>query len=301
MSKADVVFSQPATVGNTVKRNAWVFALLATASACAQDVIVRDLPSEKEANEIVEVLAYDGITATKAVIDDGRTKVYQILVPGSRRLDAIAILNQHDLPKEHDPGYNVYGEGGLIPSASQEKAKFLQAVEGEIENMLRLVNGVLDASVQVVMPEDSVLRASGEAPPPTTASVVLVYLPGANDAKPISVPEVKSLVARGAEKLTDENITVVMSRKELSPLFRRILENSTSGSMAGCKGLQCMSNKQLNTGVAGFAALILILGAFIIFTQTRLRSVRGRLIRLQSEIAKARRRPPGEGGASGAA
>ncbi|MEL6545044.1 MAG: hypothetical protein AAFQ82_10495, partial [Myxococcota bacterium] len=74
--------------------------LLLCASACAQDTIVRDLPREKDANEIIEVLAYDGITATKAVVSDGRNTSYSLLVPGSRRLDAITILNQHDLPRE---------------------------------------------------------------------------------------------------------------------------------------------------------------------------------------------------------
>ncbi len=273
-------------------RRAPLCVVLMCATACAQEVIVRDLTTEKQANEIIEVLAYDGITGSKNVIDDGRKKSYQIKVPGSRRLDAITILNQHDLPREHGLGYDVFGEGGLIPSASQEKARFLQAVEGEIENQLRIINGILDAQVQIVMPEDSVLRASGEAPPPTTASVALVYLPGAGDAKPVSIPEVKTLVARGVEKLTEENVTVLMSPKQISPLFKRIMDKVGDGtSVAGCQGLQCWSNKQLNTGVAAFAAVILILGAFIIFTQARLRSVRGRLIRLQSEIAKARRRP----------
>ncbi|MEM6732035.1 MAG: hypothetical protein AAF658_10800, partial [Myxococcota bacterium] len=63
------------------------------ATACAQEVIVRDLPTEKEANEIIEVLAMDGITGMKQVVDDGRKKFYQIAVYGSRRLDAINILN----------------------------------------------------------------------------------------------------------------------------------------------------------------------------------------------------------------
>lgn len=278
-----------------MNRTPWLCAVVLCVSACAQEVVVRDLPTEKEANEIIEVLAYDGITGTKTVVDDGRKKLYQIMVPGSRRLDAITILNQHDLPRERAPGYDIFGEGGLIPSASQEKAKVMKAVEGEIENQMRMVNGILDASVQIVMPEDSVLRASGEAPPPTTASVALLYLPGANDTKPISVPEVKTLVARGVEKLTEENVTVLMSRKEISPLFKRIMDKYQNGEgVGGCKGLQCWSNKQLNTGVAGFATIIVLLGVFIIFTQARLRAVRSRLIRLQGEIAKARRRP-GEG------
>lgn len=277
-----------------MNRTFWPYIVLL--SACAQEIVVRDLPTEKEANTIVEVLAYDGIAGRKSVLDDGRKKTYSISVPSSRRLDAITILNQHDLPSEHHLGYAIYGDSGLIPSASQEKAKFLRAIEGEIENQMRLVNGVLDASVQIVMPKDSVLRASGEAPPPTTASIALVYLPGANDSKPITVSEVKTMVARGVEKLSEENVTVLMSRKEISPLFKRILDKGQGGQtqIQGCTGLQCWGSKQLNMAVAGFATIIVVLGLFVMFTQARLRSVRGRLVRLQGEIAKSRRRP-GEG------
>lgn len=288
--------------GTFVKRLGLLIAL-AFGTGCAQEIVVRDLATEREANEIIEILAFDGINAQKAVVDDGRKKTYSIMVSGSRRLDAYAILNQHDLPRITAKGYGAFGsEGGLIPSASEEKAKFLSAVEGELENQVRLISGILDAQVQIVIPEDSPLRDPTEAPPVAKASVAIIYLPGANNSRPLSEPEVKSLIANGVEKLTSENVVVAMRPKVISPLFKRVLDEvrATAGESSECSGLQCLPAKQLNLLAAALLAIVVLLGGIVAFSQARLRSVRGRLIRLQTEIAKARRRP-GEGSASGAA
>ena len=140
-------------------------------------------------------------------MDSGRDVTYNIIVPAGNRIDAIRLLNRHEMPRRKDKGYtDVFAEGGFIPTSAEEKAKKLAALEGEIEKQLKLVDGVLDAQVQLVIPEESALRTSEEQKPQTTASVTLRYLPGAGGEKPLSEPQVQQLVAAGVENLTSDRV-----------------------------------------------------------------------------------------------
>ena len=84
----------------------------------------------------------------------------------------------------------------MIPSRIQEAAQKLSALEGEIERQLKLIVGVLDVEVQLVMPEQSPLDTQ-DTMTPTTASVTVKYLPGTDGSKPLSEPQVRALVAAG--------------------------------------------------------------------------------------------------------
>ncbi len=55
---------------------------------CASETIVHGV-SEREANQIIEVLSDADIGANKMMNTSGRTVVYDISVPGSQRIDAI--------------------------------------------------------------------------------------------------------------------------------------------------------------------------------------------------------------------
>ena len=61
-------------------------------------------------------------------------------------------------------------KAGLIPTSGEERAKFLAALEGEIEKQLKLIDGILDVQVQIVLPEESALahstRRKAHQPPP---------------------------------------------------------------------------------------------------------------------------------------
>lgn len=253
-------------------------------TGCGVETVVHDL-NEREANQIVEVLADRGITASKMRVQEGRNVVFQISVPSSVRLDAIKILNQNELPRRRDRGYQeVFQESGLIPTSAEERAKKLAALEGEIERQLKLIEGILDTQVQIVMPEDSALRTTQDAVPPTTASVTIKYMPDAQGKSPLSDQQVRTLVANGVEKLNPENVFVVLT--PAIAVTKKVEVEATGGTW-----VHKLARKQLNMLAVAILGLILLLGVALVFAQVRLRTVRGRLIRLQTEIAKARRKP----------
>jgi type III secretion protein J len=273
-----------------IRRVASILSVL-TFLACGTETIVHKT-DERQANRILEVLADNGIKdAGKTIVDTGREVYFTINVPKSVRLQAIKILNDHELPTPEDKGYSeVFIEGGLIPTNAEERAKFLQSLEGEIQRQLKLIDGILDVQVQVVVPEEDALRTTQDSIPDTTASVTIKYLPGTGGSKPLSEPQVQAIVAAGVESLTPDKVVVVMTPGG----SRGRVSGTTAGRPRTGKSFWDQPVKRLNIIAMAVLGFILLLSLGIIYAQLRLRSVRGRLIRLQTEIAKARRKPGGE-------
>ena len=253
------------------------------ASGCGVDAVVHGI-DEREANHAVEVLADGDIAATKIVVDNGRTTTFTITVPNKNRVEATKILNRNQMPRRTESGYlEIFKDGGLIPTAGEERAKQLAAIEGEIEKQLHLIDGILDSQVQLVIPEETALRTAQDVRAPTTASVTIKYLPGLGGAKPLSEPQVQAIVAAGVERLTPDNVVVVMT----PALFTRATGDTNSRD-AGMRGI---TSRQVTLGATVLGVLVLLLGLGLATSQFQLTRVRGRLTRLQNEIAKARRKP----------
>lgn len=264
-------------------------------TACGQAMVVHRT-DEREANRIIEVLADQEppIVAQKGRVDTGREVYFTISVPGNKRLTAIKVLNAHQLPAKPDKGYELFtdGEGGLIPTNVEERGKLLASLEGEIQRQLRLVDGVLDVQVQIVLPEEDALRAQqGEQPQPS-ASVTVKYLPARDKAgraqPPLSTEQVARIVAAGVEKLKPEDVVVVMTQARA---FERRGVCPRPTDCRPAKGFWAQSPSVLNAVAIVVIGVVFLLGLGLAATQLRLRVVRGRFIRLQTEIAKARRRP----------
>ncbi len=98
----------------------------------------------------------------------------------------------------------------MIPTASEEKARLLMALSGELSRTLKSVQGVVDARVQVVLPDNSPLLDRSQWSPPTSS--VLIKYQGSQ--LPLTQDEVKSLVARGIEGLQADNVAVVFKHTE---------------------------------------------------------------------------------------
>lgn len=252
------------------------------ASACGAEAVVHNI-DEREANHVVEILADGNISGSKLMVDTGRSVSYTITVPSGRRIDATKLLNRNQLPRRPESGYlEIFKDGGLIPTAGEERAKQLAAIEGEIEKQLHLIDGILDSQVQLVIPEETALRTAQDVRAPTTASVTIKYLPGQGGAKPLSEPQVQAVVAAGVERLTPDNVVVVMTPALLGT--RADVDRNESA----LKGLGSRQANMIMTAM-GAAVLLLIVGVLALLI--RLNTVRSRLTRLQNEIAKARRKP----------
>jgi type III secretion protein J len=182
---------------------------------CAgEEQIVHQL-EEYEANEIIVTLEARGIKAGK-VAEEGRVVTWAVHVGAVDVRDAMRILVANRLPRQRPQGFKeVYtqGGGGLIPTKSEERAKYLMAIQGEVERKLLSMPGVVRAHVSIVQPEKDIVRDLDKDPPAATASVGIVY--NAIDERgtsAVTADEVRSLVAASVEELKVSNVQVVMKR-----------------------------------------------------------------------------------------
>ncbi len=202
-----------------------LFALLLLSACQSSQEIVSNL-SEFEANEILVVLDAQDIKATKVLVPvktGNKPPTYTIQVGPSQAVEAMRILVDNRLPKSKSAGLGeVYPSDGsaLIPSRTEEKAKYIRALQGEIENMLKTLPDVVEARVIIVMPDQDVVRDLHHAAPKATASVAVVYNPiDSKGSAPVKAEEVKYLVASAVEDLSTSGVTVVMSQNLSSRLM----------------------------------------------------------------------------------
>jgi type III secretion protein J len=170
---------------------------------------------EQEAQEIVVLLQEHGIDASAAKTageKKGETKWSVMIRGGDQNLaSAWRVLQENGLPRQKDKGLeDVFSTSGMIPTATEEKARLLVGISGEISRTLKSVNGIVDAHVLVVLPESSPLIDKNDRVPPT-ASVLIKYR---GDTQPLSEDDVKKLVARAVEGLQPENVAVVYKKIE---------------------------------------------------------------------------------------
>ncbi len=195
----------------TNARRAALAVLAALLPACS--VEIQHQLTEKEANEILVVLERRGISTQKLKEEGGRELTWVISVPRANAAAAAMVLKENELPRPRESGFEIFNRGSLIPTATEERAMFLQAIAGELSRTLSSVDGVLDARVHVNIPQVDDLSDRSSRPEPT-ASVLLRYRAASDTAKkspPISEEQVQALVARAVQDLKPASVSVVMS------------------------------------------------------------------------------------------
>src|SRR5262245_28542674 len=128
--------------------------LLATAlvtAGCSQQQLYSKLP-EREANEMMAVLAKRGISCTKSAGEEG---TWNLTVPGASFADAVETLASLGYPKDEyaDMG-KVFQKSGLVSSPSEERIRFIYALSQELSKTLSEIQGVLSARVHIVLPNN---------------------------------------------------------------------------------------------------------------------------------------------------
>lgn len=178
-------------------------------TACSVE-LQHDLP-EDDANEIYVVLQNNGIAATKLKEEGGNEPRYIISVGKQDVAAAAQLLKDHSLPRPKADGLAVFKRmKGMIPTQTEERAMFIEALAGEISNALNRYPGVLEARAIVMIPEVNDLTQPDKRPLPT-ASVFIKYTPGTDEkgSMPFSTSEVQEFVANSVTDLKKENVKVL--------------------------------------------------------------------------------------------
>ncbi|HKE95942.1 MAG TPA: type III secretion inner membrane ring lipoprotein SctJ [Povalibacter sp.] len=157
--------------------------------------------TEAEANDVLLTLIRGGIDADKRAVDG---KTFEVRVPEASMANAIELLKADSQPARHYASLgDVFAERGLISSPTEERARYIYAIQQELSNTLAQIDGVLVARVHIVMPSSDPFAASVK---PASASVLLKHRADVN--MQILVPAVKDLVVRSVEGLTADTVSV---------------------------------------------------------------------------------------------
>lgn len=179
--------------------------------ACEQSGIVHDL-TERDANEILVLLAKNSITATKQKVEKNQEVSWIVTVsPGDQEL-ARSILVANNLPKVRHGGLEgICKEAGLILTPKTEKCRELLAQKGEIINSLESIPGVVSADVVLNLPDKEDFPDENSVQLRPTASVTIQYLSDANVKTKLTEGKVQEFVANGVTGLDARDVTVIIS------------------------------------------------------------------------------------------
>ena len=186
-----------------------VFGVFLLASACSIN-LQHDL-TEDDANDIYVLLQKSGIDASKLKEGEGKEARFVISVPKADVASAAEMLREHSLPRPRADGLAIFKmTKGMIPTQTEERAMFIEALGGEVSNALNRIPGVLEAKTIVMIPENNDLTQPEKKPAPT-ASVLIKYMMSSEGKAPVGMDDVQSFVANAVPELKKENVKVLMT------------------------------------------------------------------------------------------
>src|SRR4051812_18060397 len=154
--------------------------------------------STKDASAIVDSLQKGGTKYELA--NDGQT----ILVPQDQVNSLRLSLSGQGLPGDAGTGYALLDQQGITTSDFMQHTNYQRAMEGELANTIKSIDGVEAATVHLVIPQKDVFADDQDKP---TASVLVA----SKETEPLSGQQVQAivhLVASSVEGLDPTEVTV---------------------------------------------------------------------------------------------
>ncbi|MBQ1428700.1 MAG: type III secretion inner membrane ring lipoprotein SctJ [Kiritimatiellae bacterium] len=160
---------------------------------------------ERQANLVMAALLDAGIDCHKTPGDEG---TWNVSVVESRFADAVNLLEEKGLPRRNFNGVaEVFKKTGMISSPTEERIRFMDALAQDLSRTISGIDGVVDARVHVVLPENDPF-ARNTLP---SSAAVAIRSRWDSDVTDL-VPSIKGLVKNAIEGLAYEKIMVTVFR-----------------------------------------------------------------------------------------
>jgi type III secretion protein J len=238
---------------------AFVLGCALLASACTTK-LQHEL-NEDDANEIYVLLIKNGIDATKEREGEGKEARYIISVPKADAQVAAELMRDHSLPRPRSDGLAIFKQTkGMIPTQTEERAMFIEAVGGEVSNALNRVPGVLEARTIVMIPENNDLTQPDKRPLPS-ASVLIKYF---GESPPLKEDDVQEFVAHAVPEMKKENVKVI----QRPATFATMTNTDPYKSVMGIS-VRETSATTLKLMIGGFGLFSIVMAAAVFFLLTR--------------------------------
>lgn len=220
---------------------------------------------ERSANEMVMVLDRSGIEADKTVdpIDASR---WAVTVPRGVRVEAWEILARRGLPRPEVQGFDAfYPRDSLVPTADEERIILQYSTSQELRRAILAIDSVVDAHVNLVLPEKPRVRLSNATVVPPRASVLVRFRDREDGEAPVTAEAVKTLVAGGVEGLQPEAVEVLLTRADLGGDEAPSVEMASVGPVS----VAARSKFALQAFVGGLILVMFGLAGALVFVVVR--------------------------------
>ena len=158
---------------------------------------------EQQANLVMAALLDAGIPCHKAAGDEG---TWNVTVSDARFAEAVNLLESRGLPRRAYQGVGeVFKKTGMISSPSEERIRFMDALAQDLSRTIATIDGVIDARVHIVLPENDPFARNVL---PSSAAVAIRSRWDA-DLEDL-VPSIKGLVKNAIEGLAYDKIQVTV-------------------------------------------------------------------------------------------
>ena len=186
-----------------MKKQALLLVAALLLAGCDNETTLHAGLEENQANLVMAALLDAGIDCHKSPGEEG---TWNVTVVESRFADAVNLLEKAGLPRRQHQGIGeVFKKTGMISSPSEERIRFMDALAQDLAKTICSIEGVVDARVHVVLPENDPFARHVL---PSSASVAIRSRWDADLTDVI--PSVKGLVKNAIEGLQYEKIMVTV-------------------------------------------------------------------------------------------
>ena len=185
-----------------------ILPLLAAAlllAGCDRETTLHSALPERQANLVMAALLDAGIACHKVAGDEN---TWNVMIGESDFAEATNLLERKGLPQREFKGVSEsFRKTGMVSSPSEERIRFMDALAQDLSRTISSIDGVVDARVHVVLPDNDPFARRKL---PSSAAVAIRSRWDA-DLTDI-VPGVKNLVKNAIEGLQYEKFSVILFR-----------------------------------------------------------------------------------------
>ena len=174
-------------------------------AGCDKETTLHSSLEERQANLVMAALIDAGIGCHKSPGEEG---TWNVSVVESRFAEAVNLLERRGLPRNPHQGIGeVFKKTGMISSPSEERIRFMDALAQDLAKTISAIDGVVDARVHIVLPENDPFARHAL---PSSAAVAIRSRWDADITD--AIPSIKGLVKNSIEGLAAEKIMVTVFR-----------------------------------------------------------------------------------------
>lgn len=203
-----------------------IFSFLFLASCQENHSIVSNI-DEKEANEIIVFLASEGIESQKiksaaqeGAVGATSSAIWSIYVAPDKTIDAISLLNKQGYPRTKTTTLlKIFAKQGLMSTDKEESIRYQAGLEEELTGVIRKIEGILDASVQISFPQNE--PPPGSPPLKMKAAVYIKHQGVLDNPNNHLESKIKRLISSSVEGLALDDVTLISDKSEIATLRLR--------------------------------------------------------------------------------